>query len=197
MPKIIKFSAFVYLDDTPVTHILEVVTKLQKSYEIELIVLNTPDKSKVTNLTKEVKIREVPLTQYKIPFLRGLWYEIYLTLYILTSSEKIDIIYSRLRPFSISEYLIKFLKKIPVIVEVNGLLTEEIIMEIHAPSFFNPILSRIVSFFEKRALSASNKIISVTSDIKNRLQEAYNLPKDKIVIIENGVNTKLFKPIDK
>jgi glycosyltransferase involved in cell wall biosynthesis len=197
MKKKMKVLTFVYLNDTPVTHILEVFSKLQNSYETELIVLKTPDKSNVTDLTKKVKIREVPFTQYKIPFLRGLWYEIYIILYLLTSREKIDILYSRLRPFSISEYIIRILKKIPVIIEVNGLLTEEVIMEVQAPPFFNPILSGIVSFFEGKALSASNKIISVTPDIKNRLQEAYNISKDKIVVIENGANTQLFKPINK
>lgn len=49
---------------------------------------------------------------------------------------------------------------------------------------------------EGKTLSISSKIISVTPNIKNKLRETHNIPEDKIVVIENGANTDLFKPIN-
>jgi len=196
MKKLVKVIAFNYLTDTPVTHVLEVLTRLQSNYNIELILLNTPGTFKVTELSKKVKIRQVPFTQHKIPFLKGLLYETYIILHMLTSKQKTDIIYSRLRPFSFAEYVINKLKKIPVIIEANGILTDEVSMEIQIPSFLNSSLLKIISFMEGKTLSISSKIISVTPNIKNKLRETHNIPEDKIVVIENGANTDLFKPIN-
>ncbi len=197
MKKTMKVIASVHLTDTPVTHILEVFTRLQNSYNIELIALNTPDMSKVTDLTRTVNIRQAPLTQYNIPLLKGFFYEAYIILYILSSREKIDFIYSRSRPFNFAEYVIGKLKKIPIVIEVNGILTDEIIMETPNPSSLTSLRVKMVSFIEKKSLSAASKIITVTSNIKKRIQKDYHIREDKITVIGNGANTTMFKPVDK
>ena len=195
--KNMKVIAFNYLTDTPVTHILEVFTRLQEKYDVELTLLNTLEKSNITKLANDVKICHVPLTQYKVPFFKGLWFEIYIILHFLISREKIDIIYGRLRPFSFAEYVLWKLKKIPVVIEVNGILTEEILMEIKAPSFLNPLILKIVSFLEGKTLSVAKKVFAVTPNIKSKIQEVHNIEEDKVFVIENGANTDLFKPIAK
>lgn len=191
-----KVIALNYLTDTPVTHILEVFTRLQASYNTELILLKTQSEFKVTELSNKVNIRQTPFTQHKIPFLRGLWFEIYIILYVLFSREKIDVIYGRLRPFSFAEYTIHKLTKIPVIIEVNGLLTEEFVMETQMSSILNSLLVKTVSYMESKTLSVSDKVISVTPNIKKTLQKKYGVPEDKGIVIENGANTDLFKPIN-
>lgn len=56
--------------------------------------------------------------------------------------------------------------------------------------------SRIKLFILKKALEFSDKIIAVTPGIKANLEKIYGIPGEKIVVISNGANTSLFKPLD-
>lgn len=192
MKKIIKTLASLYQTDTPFTHVLEVFSQIQSNYDVELITFNTPDKSKIA---EDVKLRQVPFTQHKIPLLRGFLYEFYTILYILTSKNT-QIIYDRLRPFGFAAYIIYKLKKIPVIVEVNGIVVDECLMANNSRSILNTLHLKAISSIERKLFSISHKIISVTPNIKKKLQEIYDIPENKIIVIENGANPELFRPID-
>ncbi len=51
-------------------------------------------------------------------------------------------------------------------------------------------------FILKKALGFSDKIIAVTPGIKANLEKAYNISGEKIVVVSNGANTSLFKPLE-
>jgi len=190
MKKSVKVLASLYQTDTPFTHVLEVFKQIETHYDVELIIQNTPGKS-----SEGIKIRPVPLTQYKIPLLRGFLYELYAILYVLTSKNT-DIIYDRLRPLGFASSIIYKFKKIPVIVEVNGIVVDECRMAENADSFLNTTKIGFISSVERNLFSISDKIISVTPNIKKKLEEMYDIPENKVVVIENGANHHLFQPID-
>ncbi len=50
-------------------------------------------------------------------------------------------------------------------------------------------------FILKKTLKFSDKIIAVTPGIKANLEKIYNIPGGKIVVVSNGANTSLFKPL--
>jgi len=50
-------------------------------------------------------------------------------------------------------------------------------------------------FILKKTLEFSDKIIAVTPGIKANLEKIYNIPGGKIVVVSNGANTSLFKPL--
>ncbi|MBN2880928.1 glycosyltransferase family 4 protein [Candidatus Woesearchaeota archaeon] len=54
---------------------------------------------------------------------------------------------------------------------------------------------RIFIPFEKKTYQLADKIICVSGDSKNILVEKYNINKNKIVVIPNGVDTKQFYPM--
>lgn len=56
--------------------------------------------------------------------------------------------------------------------------------------------SRLKLFVLKTALGFSDRIIAVTPGIKANLEGIYKIPGDKIVVVSNGANTSLFKPLE-
>lgn len=57
--------------------------------------------------------------------------------------------------------------------------------------------AKLKLFVLKKALSFSDRIIAITPGIKTTLENSYKIPEEKIVVISNGANTSLFKPIQK
>ena len=56
--------------------------------------------------------------------------------------------------------------------------------------------ARFKLFILKKALGFSDRIIAVTPGIKVNLEKVYNIPEEKIVVVSNGANTSLFKPLE-
>jgi glycosyltransferase involved in cell wall biosynthesis len=56
--------------------------------------------------------------------------------------------------------------------------------------------SRLKLFILKKALGSSDRIIAVTTGIKANLEKGYNIPGEKIVVVSNGANTLLFRPLE-
>lgn len=56
--------------------------------------------------------------------------------------------------------------------------------------------SRLKLFILKKALEFSDRIIAVTPGIKTNLEKAHSIPGEKIIVVSNGANTSLFKPLD-
>jgi glycosyltransferase involved in cell wall biosynthesis len=77
-------------------------------------------------------------------------------------------------------------------VEINGLGIDE--MKLNNPS---KLIIKIFKVNEKLNYKHAKKIIAVTQGIKEGIVELYNISDEKIVVIENGVNTELFKPLNK
>jgi glycosyltransferase involved in cell wall biosynthesis len=104
---------------------------------------------------------------------------------------KPDIIYRRHSIFNTEFIPARFLR-FPLIKEVNGIIVDEARITGRAGRFSLGIIDRI----ERCTLPRADRIIVVTSRLKELLHNDYKIPEDKIVVIENGANTELFKPLD-
>ncbi len=100
-----------------------------------------------------------------------------------------DVIYRRHTTFN-SDYLIARLFNIPSVKEVNGIGPDEIKITKRADS----ITLWVINWIERFTMPKADKVIVVASGLKEVLQKEYKVPGDKIVVIQNGANTDLFKP---
>lgn len=73
--------------------------------------------------------------------------------------------------------------------EVNGFLIDELDL--------SKIFKGIYSIYEGAMLNSTNRIVAVTSELRDIICRTYGVPAEKISVIPNGVNTELFRPIDK
>ena len=102
-----------------------------------------------------------------------------------------DAIYTRQSGVSFSPLIISKLFRILYFVEINGLILEE--MRIANISKWKVDIAKLS---EKLNYKHAKKIVAVTQALKE-LKNIYNIPAEKIVVIENGANTDLFRPINK
>lgn len=138
----------------------------------------------------DFKIIYIPILELK--WLRMVIYQLLLPLYFLyyNFSVKPDFYYTR---FGNMLLVPSFMAKIfgtPHVTEVNGLNVDEMMM-----SRRSQFMICCVKFTERIVFSLSNKIVTVTVGIKNELHERYGISFNKMVVISNGVNTDIFKPI--
>jgi glycosyltransferase involved in cell wall biosynthesis len=102
-----------------------------------------------------------------------------------------DVIYRRHSLF-VSDYFIGRLFHIPSVKEVNGILFDETVITKRA----DKMVLRVIDWAERFGMVRADKIIVVTSRLRELLKQEYRVPEDKIVVITNGANTDLFKPMD-
>lgn len=104
--------------------------------------------------------------------------------YISENHQNIEVIYANTWPLFGQYFAVKAAKKfnIPIIVHVQ---------DIYPESFGNkiPILSTLFNFFllplDKHILRNANKIIAISSKMKNYLSKSREVEKDKINVIQN------------
>ena len=178
----------IHLDgkDTRANHMLELFNNLSELCETYLLVPK-PKQIKVTSPNI------IYVLWFDIPLLRLILYQITLfyNLFVLCRKVKIDIIYARQETFNFSPLIISKLLNIPYVIEINGLLIEE-----KRVLGINRRLIALTRLSEKINYKHAVQIISVTQGIKNGIMQRYNIPDEKIVVIENGANTDLFKPME-
>lgn len=109
---------------------------------------------------------------------------------ILRRKTKPDVIYTR-HYFLGSAYLLAKLLRVPLIKEINGIIADEMKAGKEDNRFFLALVAKI----DKFTLPKADKIIAVASKLKEVLHSDYNIPEDRMVVIRNGVNTELFRPI--
>jgi len=102
-----------------------------------------------------------------------------------------DVVYMRHSLFNGGCFLAR-LFKVPVVKEVNGIEVDEMRVKNQG----NGALLWAVSQIERFTLPRGSQIIAVTSKLKEVLQRDYRVPENKIVVIPNGANIDLFKPMD-
>lgn len=117
-------------------------------------------------------------------FLKGLW-----TCII----SKPDVIYRRQEMFWFSNIFYKFFR-VPVITEINGMVVDEAIL-IDAGIRMR-ILKKIYPLIELQSLNLSRKVVIVTDKLKEIIQETYGIDEEKLIVIQNGANTDLFRPVN-
>jgi len=104
---------------------------------------------------------------------------------------KPDLIYRRHTMFY-GNYILSWLFSIPSIIEVNGIIEDEIRITKRGDRFSQWIISKV----ERYNFLKANRYIVVTSELKEVLHKDYGTSEDKIIVVENGANTDLFKPMD-
>ena len=113
---------------------------------------------------------------------------------IVTNIKDADIIYFRNYKLG---FFIAFLKRIfrkKTIFEANGL--ESLELQLSETNILIKTLSKIYKLTEMIALKDSDKIISVTENLKDIFMRKYRIEEKNIVVINNGVNIDLFKPME-
>ncbi len=127
-------------------------------------------------------------------FFRNITYNLILLFILpfLIYLKKPAVFYIRQSPFLISPFLASKLFNVPVISEINGALEEELILNKDFKSII--LINRVV---ERISCSTPIKIIAVTDKLKRRIIKKYGLLKNKVVVLENGVDSNLFYPLKK
>ncbi len=130
---------------------------------------------------------------FVIPYLllRDIWNCLQVFIILVGKKERFDVIYRRSHLYN-TEYLLARLFRIPEVKEVNGITGAELAIA----GVLGPIARRIANKIESFSLPRADKIIVVTSNLKEVLQRDYGVPAEKIVVIPNGTNTDLFEPMD-
>src|SRR5659263_3442 len=184
----IIFTCDVALNDKEAQniHVIELYKNLSKVAKVWLFV---PKPKKIKVILSYVKY--VP--QLGIPGLGSLLYQIslFFHLSIYCKKTKVDAIYARQSPFTFIPFIVSNFFKIPYFVEVNGLITDE--MKMFGQSKLRITIAKLS---EKLSYKRAIKIVAVTQGIKEGIMKLYNVPEEKIVVMGNGANIDLFRPID-
>jgi glycosyltransferase involved in cell wall biosynthesis len=171
-------------------HILELLRNLKKYTDI---VLFAPGQKSVDRTLSGIKY--VPVIDNK--YLVQPSYEFMLSFYLLYSCirNRPDVLYLRQNSFPFFPIILCKILKIPSIVEVNGIVLDELKVE-SSQSF----AYRVFSFFALRSENFNyrhcDRIVSVTDKLKDEIVRLYSVPENKIHVINNGANTDVFKPLD-
>ncbi len=173
-------------------HILELFNNL-KIYTN--IVLFAPCPKGVNRAISGIKY--VPVINNK--YLIQPSYELMLAFYLLYSciKNRPDVLYLRQNSFPFCPMFICKILKIPLVVEVNGLVLDELEVNMNSKSFAYKVFSYLALRSEKLNYKHCDRIVSVTDKLKDEIVSLYSIPEDKIFVVNNGANTDLFKPMDR
>lgn len=123
--------------------------------------------------------------------LEDLWVFLLTFITIIRYRGRLNVIYRR-HNLLISQYLLASIFRIRLVTELNAIIVDEVRLRKHGDRYSLWVIDKI----ERFNIPKADKIIVVTSRLKDLLQEDYGVPADKIVMIPNGANIDLFKPMD-
>jgi len=172
------------------THTKYLVRTLSKEDDISIFFISFGKKTKIIEegRAKYIIIRS-SLFYYLIPFLP------LMRLALETSKIEPDLVH--VQGSNISPYLLSALFMMPkkkIIVTFHNSQTREAIAK--NKMYSNPLEYKIIEKIEKMIIARANLIITVTDTLKNWIIDRYNKIADlKIVVIPNGVDIDVFKPM--
>jgi glycosyltransferase involved in cell wall biosynthesis len=171
-----------------VRHIIEVSENLYRlGNEVRLIV---PGYARYPHLTP-VRIIYVPIIKARV--LRTLIYELFSPFFIIAQLVfwRPHIVYWRQAYLTVfPAFLSRLLGKV-IITEVNGLTIDEVESE---P--LNRLRKGVILAFETVNYRASSHLICVAPQIRDRILEHYGLPRGRVSVILNGVNSDRMPVMD-
>lgn len=172
-------------------HILELLRNLKKYTDI---VMFAPGQKSVDRTLSGIKY--VPVIDNK--YLVQPSYEFMLSFYLLYSCirNRPDVLYLRQNSFPFFPIFLCKILKISSIVEVNGIVLDELKVNPNSQSFAYRVFSYLALRSEKFNYRYCDRIVSVTDKLKDELVRLYSIPENKIHVINNGANTDVFKPLD-
>jgi len=171
-------------------HVLELLGNFKKYTNV---IMFAPGQKSVNRALSGIKY--VPVIDNK--YLVQPSYELMLSFYLLYSciKNRPDVLYLRQNSFPFFPIVLCKILKIPSVVEVNGLVLDELQVN-NSKSFEYRVFSHLALRSEKLNYRYCNRIVSVTDKLKDELINLYSVPEDKIFVINNGANTDLFEPMD-
>lgn len=171
-------------------HILELLGNLKKYTNVTMF---APGQKSVNRTLPGVKY--VPVIDNK--YLVQPSYELMLPFYLLGSflKNRPDILYLRQNSFPIFPIVLCRILGVPSVVEVNGLVLDELKVN-NSKSFAYRVFSQLALYSENLNYRYCDRIVSVTDKLKEELVKMYSIPESKILVINNGANTDLFKPLN-
>lgn len=194
-----------YLADGSLIHRYELVSNLARlDNEIHIF---TTDKASLSNIPN-IHCHYVP---------PGSFFSLtvnYFRSYInLISSQSFDVLYTRNPNFGFLSGIFCQSRFRKMVYELNGIpedesklfrtkngdgspLQQEGKNKLSFSKIYLTMHSRIKLFILKKALNFSDRIIAVTPGIKTNIMKIFRIPEEKIVVVSNGANTTLFKPLD-
>lgn len=175
------------LKDAQPVHVKEVVDNLSKIKNKMFFIGSKRGKIDLKSKTKYLFTSRVNILKEIIFNLKLLFI---LPLYI--KRNRIDLIYTRQNMALIVPAIISKLLCVPYITELNGTIEKQ--MRLAKMSYLNIKLAVIT---EKYCYKTAKKIIVTSNELKDYIIHKYNLPIEKVIYLENGVNTKLFTPKNK
>ena len=168
-------------------HVIELFNNLGKVARVNLFV---PKPNKIIYKSRDI----IYVKWLHFPLMALITYQMFLfyNLYFYCKKTKPDAIYARQSEYSFMPLIVSKLFGIPYFVEVNGLIIDEMKM-------FGKLKLRIAftKLIEKFGYEHALKIVAVTPGVKKGIMQLYNVLEEKIVVIENGANIDLFRPIKK
>lgn len=170
------------------THVLELFTNLSKQNKT---ICFAPKPQAIRYKLSDLIY--IPVIHKRI--LYHISYQILLVAYMLYFSIKYypDAIYVRHYKFPFLQYISSRIFRIPYIVEINGIVHDEIMIS----SSKAPIISAdLEKMGERFNLKYADLLIAVSEGIRERIKEIYNIPDSRIMVIENGADIDLFKPLN-
>lgn len=134
------------------------------------------------------------LRNFNLKYLKNIIYQLKLLFVIpyLLIKNKYQIVYIRYASGCLIPAIWSKIFNIRYVTELNGDLAEELEILYHPSQF----VINFVSLIEKWNHRLSDCVITVTDGIKEYLIQKYLIPENKIEVIQNGVNTQIFKPMD-
>jgi glycosyltransferase involved in cell wall biosynthesis len=187
---LVYYSSFTTKSGSNV-HILELLSNLRKYTDV---VLFAPGQKGIDRVFSGIKY--VPVIDNK--YLVQPSYEFMLSFYLLYSCIKSrpEILYLRQNSFPFLPIALCRIFKISSIVEVNGLVMDELSVSPDSKSFAYRVFSYLALRSERFNYRYCDRIVSVTDRLKDELVKLYSVPAEKIIVINNGANTDIFKPMD-
>lgn len=174
--------------DAQRTHVLEVVGEMHAAGEAVTLFL---PQFRAARESFPFPARYIPviLKNSKLKFVE---YEIRLCFVLLLAClrRRPQILYTRKGFLTLAPGLIARLLRIPSIIEVNGIIADEVKTGFGLPEG----AARLFAWFEKWSYRPAHRVVTVTEGLKSILQSRYRIAGEKIVTIANGVNVARFAP---
>jgi glycosyltransferase involved in cell wall biosynthesis len=103
-----------------------------------------------------------------------------------------SLIYEREIDLSLTSSLVSWLFGIPLVIEVNAIITEE-----HELARSSAVKIKLMETMQGIYLKRANRIVAVTEGIKRELCEQFSLPPQKMIVVHNGTNLEVAQPREK
>jgi glycosyltransferase involved in cell wall biosynthesis len=82
---------------------------------------------------------------------------------------------------------------LPRVLEANGILEEEA----RALGFDSPVHGALVKVASRSALKLAERVLAVSPEIARHAVEVAGLPRERVVVVENGVDAEAVRPRDR